>query len=512
MKNFYHTAALVTVFSACEHCLGFLYRIILSRMLGAEGLGIYQTAIAVYAVFVTAASSGLPVTLSRTIAKHRTAGNPEGEQAASSAALLLSLLVSLPLTVLLFLVREPFSHIFSDSRCTDLFYVLLPVLSLNALYAVFRGYFWGNKRFLAYSLIELIEKIVSIVCGVLLLLYAGSGIADTNKLAFALVLSYFASFTIASAHFIRTGGKLRSPKGELLPLFRSSLPVTAMRTSSSLIGSLISVLFPMRLMTAGATAAQAMSCYGVVYGMVMPVLYIPSNLVGSIALVLVPELSECYYRKDKKALSGYITKAVNAALLIAGALIPFFIVCGENVGVMLFASAESGILIARSALILLPMSVGMISTSMLNSMGCEKQTLGIFLVGSASMLACVWFLPPLIGSGALIVGMACDHTVCALLSLVLLAKKAGKIGSLSYLFKLTAAALAVILPCLLLRSFLVTYLGYFPVLVITFLAVAVGELAIFSALKLLNVKDLLSRFFGGKKQKNSPSILTTARK
>ena len=121
MQNLYRSAALVTVFAAIEHGLGFLYRIILSRMLGAEGLGVYQVALTVFAVFITISSSGLPITLSRVISKHRARGSIRGERSATSAAVLIALLFSVPLTVLLFLARTPFSAVFSDPRCADLF-------------------------------------------------------------------------------------------------------------------------------------------------------------------------------------------------------------------------------------------------------------------------------------------------------------------------------------------------------------------------------------------------------
>ena len=55
MHNLLKNTALVTLFTAFEHFLGFLYRIILSRTLGAEGLGVYQAALAVFSVFLTAA-------------------------------------------------------------------------------------------------------------------------------------------------------------------------------------------------------------------------------------------------------------------------------------------------------------------------------------------------------------------------------------------------------------------------------------------------------------------------
>ena len=106
MQNLYRTAAVVTIFSALEHCLGFLYRIILSRILGPEGLGVYQVSLTVFAVFLTATSSGLPITLSRIISKHRARGSKRGEQAATSAAIVLTLAVSVPITLLLFLLRR----------------------------------------------------------------------------------------------------------------------------------------------------------------------------------------------------------------------------------------------------------------------------------------------------------------------------------------------------------------------------------------------------------------------
>ena len=504
MQNLYRTAAVVTVFSVFEHCLGFLYRIILSRALGPEGLGIYQVALTVFAVFLTATSSGLPITLSRVISKHRAHGNKNAEHSATTAAMLITIMFSVPITVLLFVFREPFSRIFSDPRCADLFYIIIFGLSFTSVYAIIRGCFWGNKRFFAYSLIELIEEIIMICVGVFLLFALQSGVADVNKAAIAVLVSYLCSFAIAVFYFLLKGGKLRAPRGEFLPLLKSSLPVKTMRTSSSLRNSLISVLFPMRLTAAGYSSSRAMSEYGVVYGMVMPVLMVPSTLIGSLALVLVPELSECYYKGNKEKLSALVEKALNTTLLIAAALIPFYIVCGESVGVFLYSNAASGQLIRNSALILLPMSITMICTSILNSLGCERQTLIFFLFGSAAMLLCVWVLPEYLGSGALLVGMACDYVITAVCSLVLLSKKTGKLRSGKYLLKLALSALPVIAAGILVRNALALWLGYLPALGLSLLFVAVAEIALFQLLKLFDFRTLLGRFFT-KKPKKMPA-------
>ena len=288
MQNLYKTTALVTVFTAFEHFLGFLYRIILSRTLGAEGLGVYQVALTVYSVFLTVSASGLPVTLSRTISKHRAANTPDKGHAATSAAVLIALMFSLPVTLLLFALRDPFSRIFADPRSADLFYILLFGLSFTALYTVIRGSFWGNRRFFAYSVVELFEEISMITIGIVLILVVPSSLPNVNKAAVAVFVSHFLSFIVALVYYFIKGGKFISPKKEFAPMLKSSLPVTSMRATSSLITSLISVIFPMRLIASGVSSARAMSEYGVVFGMVMPVLMLPSTLIGSIALVLVP--------------------------------------------------------------------------------------------------------------------------------------------------------------------------------------------------------------------------------
>ena len=71
MKSFFKTVALVSVFSVSEKFLGFLYRIFLSRTIGAEGVGLYQVALSVFGLFYTVACSGIPVTVSRLMTKYR---------------------------------------------------------------------------------------------------------------------------------------------------------------------------------------------------------------------------------------------------------------------------------------------------------------------------------------------------------------------------------------------------------------------------------------------------------
>ena len=159
-QNLYRTAAYVTVFSVVEKTCGFLYRIILSRTLGSEGMGIYQIALSVFAVLATAAASGIPLTVSRLITKYR-AKNNAAQQSVVTAALVCALPSPSPCSVSCFRACF-FDFLFSDPRCMAVLLILLPSLVFNSVYSVIRGALWGNKQFMPYCIIDLLEELTMI--------------------------------------------------------------------------------------------------------------------------------------------------------------------------------------------------------------------------------------------------------------------------------------------------------------------------------------------------------------
>ena len=323
-KNIYRTAAVVTGLSIAERALGFLYRIVLSRLIGAEGLGLYQVALSVFSVFITLGTGGIPITVSRLISKNKAGGSAKGESGAVTAGLLGSLALTLPVCLIFVLFGSKFTFLFSDERCLSLFSILLIGLVFSSVYAVVRGSFWGNKQFLAPSILELVEESVMVIAGVLLLRGVSDVFEGARLACIAVIISYFVSFSSSAICFFARGGRLSSPRGQLKPLFSSAMPITAVRAGGSLVGSAVAVLLPAMLIRAGATRTQALQMFGVVSGMAIPILSIPSTIIGSISLVLVPELSEDFYRKRFKHMAKNIERGLSTTVLIACTLIPLF--------------------------------------------------------------------------------------------------------------------------------------------------------------------------------------------
>lgn len=464
MKNtVYKSASIVTALSVAERGLGFLYRIVLSRLIGAEGLGLYQVALSLFALFLTFGTGGIPITVSRMISKSKAENDPYGERRAVSAGICLCLMLTLPFCFILSAFGDKMTFLFSDERSFGVFRILLLGLACSSVYAVIRGSFWGNKEFLTPSILEIAEETVMVIAGVLLLRSVPSPAVGAEKAAWAVVISYFFSFTASMLCFFFRGGKLSTPKTALKPLFKATMPITSVRASGSLVNSAVAVLLPVMLLRTGVDKTEALRLFGIVSGMVLPVLFIPSTLIGSLSLVLVPELSEDFYRKKYERLRKNLERGLSATLLISCILIPFFYALGEDVGRLAFSEATAGKMIVKSSLILLPMSVTMISTSMLNSLGFEKQTFAFYFFGAASMIVCILVLPTFCGVYAYIVGLGASYILTAVCNLVFLYKKGllfQKTGEQVCVPRLLFPAIAILPLSFLGRTFCFLFKGF----------------------------------------------------
>ena len=492
------TASVVTALSTAERGLGFLYRIVLSRLIGAEGLGLYQVALSLFSLFLTIGTGGIPITVSRMISKSKAENRPQDKSGAVTAGIALSLLLTLPVCLLLLLFGEKLTFLFSDERGFPIFKILLLGLIFSSLYAVLRGNFWGNKQFLLPSILEIAEETVMVIAGVLLLQNVSSPTMGAQRAAWAVVLSYLFSFTAAALCFFFCGGKLSTPKKQLKPLFNATMPITSVRASSSLVSSAVAVLLPVMLMRAGYDNGEALTLFGIVSGMVLPILFIPSTIIGSLSLVLVPELSEDFYRNNQARLQKNIERGVTFSFLIACALIPFFCVLGKDLGMLAFSNPQAGEMIAKSCPILLPISLSMITNSVLNSMGFEKQTFLFYFVGAAALLLSILLLPPLCGAYAYVIGLSANFTLIALCNLLYLRKKCpiyqkrwGQV-CVHGIFPVCITLLAVATIGGLCNAILSRYTSEMLCMLLTTLLMAVSTLALYTVTGLFSPRALFS--------------------
>jgi O-antigen/teichoic acid export membrane protein len=175
-------------------------------------------------------------------------------------------------------------------------------------------------------------------------------------------------------------------------------------------------------MRAGMPQKDALELFGVATGMVMPLIGTPLTVIGSLAIVLVPELAEDHQKRNLRRLQANVERALFFAVALACLLIPLFLAVGQPLTALIYQNLMAGEMLSRVAFLLLPMSVCAVIISVLNSLGFEKQTFVASLIGSAIFVLCILFLPALIGVYAYHVGLFLQLSIEGLYGWFLLKK------------------------------------------------------------------------------------------
>ncbi len=377
MKTMAKAVMTLTVFTVAERTLGFLFKIYLSREIGAVGMGIYSVALSFFFVLLTLLTSGVPLVVSKLTAK-----NGKDSAGVCSAALIFEIAVAILICGVVLLFNKPIGSLFAEAQSMTLVMIMLPALIFSGVYSAFRGVLWGEKKFATVSIVELIEQIARIVVCVILI---GLFQSDINAVALSMTIACGVSAAACAAFYFFGKRKLKSPRTHFKPLIATSVPITLSRTTSSINNYIIAVAVPFLLMSSGLNSEQSMYVYGSCVGMALPLLYLPITVVGSLAFVMIPTLSQAYASGDTKSMRSQIESALTFSVLIAAVVLPVYGALGDNLGKLIYDNTDAGIFLKKSAWLLLPLSFENIASSMLNSLDLEKKSLINYLIGAGVM-------------------------------------------------------------------------------------------------------------------------------
>ena len=482
--------ATVTLFGVFTRLISFLFKVYLSRALGAEALGLYQIALSVFLLFASLASSGIPLILSRKVAEADALGQ-KNNFSIFTTALISSLSAASFVTAVLLFFGEKLSFLFSDPLAYPVFLIMVPALLSTAVYCVVRGWFWGKKMFAAFSFTETLEEVLRIVFGLLFLGGVFGAITGATAIAYAFTVSdIIVAIVLLSVFFIK-GGTLQKPappKSVLSP----ALPVTAMRLSASVFATLLAIVLPAELVKTGLTPTEATEAFGRVTGMANPLLFVPSTVTGSIAVVLLPDISALAVKKNYDLLNRRLSFGINISLLICGLFIALYSFLGEKITLLLYGDKLSGRYLSFATLSMMPMCLSQMSQSTLNSIGKEKQAFFSYLIGNVVMLILIAVLPRYLGVYSVAVATAASFAIDASFNCFFLHKATGwGRSTIRYLFcGLSFAAVAALFTA----SFLPMLSGValFPTLLFSAVCAACVYLLLSFAAGLIDINGFLS--------------------
>ena len=423
LGQFLKAVALITVFSLLTRALGFAFRIYLSWELGAEMLGIYQVAMSVVGVLLMLVSSGLPLALSKMTAIYQTKNDQRAIDRATTATLVVSLALAVVLCLLIFVFDTPLEKIFADSRTVLIILTLLPSVIFSAIYSSFRGTLWGKKNYFIVGLSEFIEQILRIAFFFVLAYFVGSKMSSGVVAGLSLSIACVFSALVVVVFYFCKGNRLGNPRSEYRKLLRSATPVTGVRVATSALQPIIAIVIPMQLVLAGMSSESALAEFGIAVGMTMPLLFVPSMLVGSVAMVLLPELSAQVEKQNKDAVLAQIDMAFTFSIFVSMCIIPLYMGMWRDIGQFVYNNERAGLYLLYSAWLMIPLALSNISSTVLNALSMEGKSFVNYAFGAVALVAIILTMTRALGILSLIVGTGACMLISSVLNIRLIKKR-----------------------------------------------------------------------------------------
>lgn len=305
-RSFLHGAFVLIAASLVTRLLGFVYRIYVSRLLGAEGIGLYQMIWPLLSLVLTFVTAGLPVAMSKLVAEALVTRDRVRVRRILRISTGVIITLSVFFTLLMWLLRGVvLKHWLPDPRSYPTYLAMIPIVAIIAVSSIFRGYFQGLQDMSPPAWQTIVETIARIVSVYLLAGYfIRYGIAAAAAWAMVgTVIGELVGLLYVAIQYWRRGRldlvlpdapnrSLETTKQTLRALGEIAIPVTL----SSLIGSLLyaaePVLVTRSLLRSGLSLSAATAQYGEYGAMAVALFMFPTFFTGSLAINLVPSVSE----------------------------------------------------------------------------------------------------------------------------------------------------------------------------------------------------------------------------
>lgn len=422
-------AAILTFAGLITRILGFVYRIYMTNVMGAECIGLYQLILPIYTLAWSISCAGFTTTISKLVASENAKKNFGNAKRILKQSVFLSTLIGFVLNIILYLGAQSFCQtFFHDERLILSLKILSFSFPFMAAGSCIRGYFFGLQKTTVPAISQVLEQCIHMAVIYFFIGQINHNIKYTCALAIAgVMLGEFFSFAyvfFAYKNFNRRQ-KFSRPSlnffSSLSLILSMSLPLTANKVIASLLCAIENILIPQRLLLNGFSMENAISLYGQVTGMAMPLIYFPSVFLISLSISLVPEVSHAFAIKNKSQINLTVSKTILFTSIIGMGATIFFISFANEIGLFIYNQNISQMLILLGCMCPL-LYLQIILSGILNGLGHQMFIFKNNLLSSLINLFFIYFVIPYRGINAFIIGWFISLIVSCLLDLNMVTK------------------------------------------------------------------------------------------
>lgn len=317
-EKFIKSTIILLIGGLITKLLGMIIKIIMSRLLGTEGLGLYMLILPTFSLFIGISQFGLPVALSKLVAE-----DTKNNKKLLFSVIPISLLINIIL-ILVIIIIAPFlaNNLLHNKKTYYAILAITTVIPFTSISSITRSYFFGKQRMIPHVVSNITEDIVRLIIMLVgIPFFLPKGIPYT--VCFIILSNVISEIASILVLFIFLPRKIKIHKNDLIPsknYIKESLSIGIPNTTGRFIGSIGYFLEPIiltsTLLYSGYTSSFITREYGILSGYVMPLLLLPSFFTMAISQALLPIVSKEYVKGNKTSVKKKIKLGIIFSLIV----------------------------------------------------------------------------------------------------------------------------------------------------------------------------------------------------
>ncbi|MCT4604630.1 MAG: polysaccharide biosynthesis protein [Marinisporobacter sp.] len=439
-KSFLKGAAILGIAGIIVKIMGAFYRIPLTNMIGSEGMGYYQTGYPIYVALLTISTAGIPTAISKLVAERNAMGDRYGAHRIFKVSFILLFALGIVTSTILFFGAEFLVKYIKNQGAYYSMKAIAPALLFVPIMAAFRGYFQGLQDMIPTAISQIIEQFGRTVVGfifayVLLkkfnqgleVVAAGASFGGAAGAITGTLIIVFIYFKRRNKilHEIKGGSCLKQESASkiLSQIFTIAVPITIGASILPMMNAIDAGIVMRRLQAIGYAESVANDLYGQLTGMAAPLVNLPQIITVSLAVSLVPAISEAKQRRNMALVRENIQMGTRVALLIGLPAAIGLVALSKPIMLLLFPAIPGKAVSAAGSLSILGFGVIFLTlvqtlTGILQGLGKPAVPVINLFIGSIFKVLATYFLtaiPSLNVRGAAI-GTVMAYMVAAILN------------------------------------------------------------------------------------------------
>lgn len=428
---FIRNALLLTITSLLLRTLGMVFRIYVSRMVGEQGMGLYQLISSVYFLMITFAQSGISVSMTKLVTEKLALGDYEKVKSLLKGAIRLSLALGITVMCILFFGAPIIANMWiGDTRAILSLRILSISLPFMAVCSVFSGYFVARRNVAHNCISQMLEQVSRMAVVFILATVVSKGdislllaaVVTGNTISEILAMSYLGLLHLLDRKKALITGKAN--KASIAPIIKTAAPIAASRYLATALHTAENMLVPTTISRYTGSREAALSQFGALKGMALPMLFFPSSFLNALSTLLVPEVTSANARKQKQTTKSIIDRACAITLTLSIMIGGVFTMFAHQIGMIVYGSKQVGFMISVLAPITPFMYMDTIADGLLKGLNKQTGALKHNSIDSAIRIVLIIALVPFYGIRGFLFVMIVSNILIASLNMHLLFKSA----------------------------------------------------------------------------------------